>query len=207
MAIRPGTVCASLGLLAFFAVAQQSPRPAPHRERTLLFVGDVMLARGVGAKMRAENDWTYPFEKIAPTLRAADLAFGNLECPVSDLGRDLRHLYSFRADPGAIEGLKAAGFRVLSLANNHTDDWDSPALLDTLRRLDEAGIGGVGAGENDLAAHYPVLVNLGSVKLSWLTSGSSRAMPRRESIGRASPGSIRGGCWRTFASRGPLLTS
>lgn len=141
--------------------------PAP-REQTLLFVGDVMLARGVGARMKAEDDWTYPFQKIAPTLRAANLTFGNLECPVSDIGSDRHHLYSFRADPKVIEGLKFAGFDVVSVANNHLYDWGRPALLDTLERLRAAGIRPVGAGANDLEAHYPVLVDLGGVRIAFL---------------------------------------
>lgn len=143
------------------------PAPAP-REQTLLFVGDVMLARGVGARMKAAGDWTYPFQKIAPTLRAADLTFGNLECPVSDAGHNLRHLYSFRADPKVIEGLKFAGFDVVSVANNHLYDWGRPALVDTIERMRAAGIRPVGAGANDLQAHYPVLVDLNGVKLAFL---------------------------------------
>lgn len=134
----------------------------------MLFVGDVMLSRGVGAKMGAEGDWTYPFHKVAETLRGADLTFGNLECPVSDVGRDRHHLYSFRADPRALEGLTFAGFDVMSVANNHMYDWGPEALLDTLRRLREAGIQPVGAGTNDQEAHYPLVVDLEGVRLAFL---------------------------------------
>jgi poly-gamma-glutamate capsule biosynthesis protein CapA/YwtB (metallophosphatase superfamily) len=148
--------------------SQPEQQAAAPRERTLLFVGDVMLSRGVGARMRAAGDWTYPFQKIADALAAADLTFGNLEGPISDAGRDRRHLYSFRADPKAVEGLKYAGFDVMSVANNHTYDWGAPALLDTLGRLREAGILPVGAGANDLEAHYPVLVDLQGVKIAFL---------------------------------------
>lgn len=140
----------------------------PPRQQTLLFVGDIMLSRSVGEKMKARNDWAYPFEKIAETLRAADLTIGNLECPVSDVGQNLHHLYSFRADPKAIEGLKYAGFGVLCLANNHMDDWGRPALLDTVQRLRAAGLRPVGAGANDLEAHFPLLINLNGVRLAFL---------------------------------------
>lgn len=159
-------VLVGLWLLAPAAYAQEAP--SPPRERTLLFVGDVMLSRGVGERMRAENDWTFPFQQIAETLAAADLTFGNLECPLSDQGRNRHHLYSFRADPRAIEGLTRAGFDVMSLANNHAYDWGAPALLDTQERLRAAGILPVGAGANDLEAHYPVLVDCGGVKLAFL---------------------------------------
>jgi poly-gamma-glutamate synthesis protein (capsule biosynthesis protein) len=149
----------------------QAPPPvaAPEkRERTLLFVGDVMLARAVGARMKTENDWNLPFEGIADTLRSADFRFCNLECPISDRGHNLHHLYSFRADPRALGGLEAAGFDVVSQANNHAYDWGPEALLDSLERLRAAGIRPVGAGQNSLAAHYPVLVSVGGLRLAFL---------------------------------------
>jgi poly-gamma-glutamate synthesis protein (capsule biosynthesis protein) len=137
------------------ASPRQPPSAAPTQEkheRTLLFVGDVMLSRGVGARMKAEDDWNLPFEEIAGTLRSADLRFCNLECPISDRGHNLHHLYSFRADPTALEGLKTAGFNVVSQANNHAYDWGPEALLDSLDRLRAAGIRPAGAGQNALAA-------------------------------------------------------
>jgi poly-gamma-glutamate capsule biosynthesis protein CapA/YwtB (metallophosphatase superfamily) len=146
-----------------------SPPPgAPEkREHTLLFAGDVMLSRGVGARMESQDDWTLPFEEIAETLRSADLRFCNLECPISDQGRNLHHLYSFRADPRALEGLKAAGFDIVSLANNHAYDWGPAALLDSMERLRTAGIRSVGAGQNILAAHYPVLMNVDGLRIAF----------------------------------------
>ena len=160
-------------LLAAFAAFPRGSFPAEAQrpagaERTLCFVGDVMLSRGVGARMQSAQDWTLPFREIAPTLAAADLTFGNLECPVSNVGRERGHLYSFRANPEVIAGLKFAGFDAVSVANNHLYDWGPEALLDTVRRLREAGIQTVGAGANDLAAHYPLLINLGGVRLAFL---------------------------------------
>ncbi|MGO8735100.1 MAG: CapA family protein, partial [Terriglobia bacterium] len=172
------------------AVAKTAPV-----ERTLLFVGDVMLARSVGALMEAMQDWDYPFRKVAPTLRAADLAFANLECPVSDTGRNLHHLYSFRADPRVIEGLKYAGFRVLSVANNHMDDWDRPALLDTLRRLRAAGLVPVGAGANLGEADYPVFVTCppGShCRNANLETGKSKLEIRNSKLANGEPPAVGG---------------
>jgi poly-gamma-glutamate synthesis protein (capsule biosynthesis protein) len=165
-----------------------SPPPgAPEkREHTLLFAGDVMLSRGVGARMESQDDWTLPFEEIAETLRSADLRFCNLECPISDQGRNLHHLYSFRADPRALEGLKAAGFDIVSLANNHAYDWGPAALLDSLERLRAAGIRAVGAGQNILAAHYPVLINAGGLRLAFL--GYVEIDPKEATAGVDRPG-------------------
>ncbi len=127
-----------------------------------------MLSRAVGLKMQGRNDWTYPFLKIADTLSAADLTFADLECPTSDRGRNQHHLYSFRADPRAIAGLKYAGIDVVSVANNHTYDWGPEALLDTLRRLSDAHVRPVGAGANDLEAHYPALMDLDGLRVAFL---------------------------------------
>jgi poly-gamma-glutamate capsule biosynthesis protein CapA/YwtB (metallophosphatase superfamily) len=175
-----------LGLLPRALRAQESHPTVAPREQKLLFVGDIMLSRTVNARMKALGDWTYPFEKIAPTLRSADLAFGNLECPVSDTGSNQHHLYSFRADPKALAGLTFAGFKVLSVANNHTFDWGRPALADTLARLHAAGIRPVGAGSNDLEAHYPVLVNLRGVRLAFLAYVN--VPPREATAGTDQPG-------------------
>jgi poly-gamma-glutamate capsule biosynthesis protein CapA/YwtB (metallophosphatase superfamily) len=177
-------VLLSLGLLLALPLAGQTP--APPRRQTMLFAGDVMLSRTVGKRMKAEDDWKYPFEKIAPTLREADLAFANLECPVSDVGKNKGHLYSFRADPRAIEGLTFAGFDVLSVANNHMYDWGRPALVDTMDRLRAAGIKPVGAGRNDLEAHYPVLVNLHGVRIAFLAYVD--VPPREATAGLDTPG-------------------
>jgi len=156
------------------------------RDHTLLFVGDVMLSRGVGARMESQDDWTLPFQEIAATLRRADLRFCNLECPISDQGRNLHHLYSFRADPRALAGLKAAGFDIVSQANNHAFDWGPAALVDSLDRLRAAGIRPVGAGQNALAAHYPVLINAGGLRLAFL--GYVGIEPKEATAGADRPG-------------------
>jgi poly-gamma-glutamate synthesis protein (capsule biosynthesis protein) len=67
-----------------------------------------------------------------------------------------------------IEGLKTAGFNVVSQANNHTYDWGADALIDSLDRLRAAGIQPVGAGQNILAAHYPLLVNVDGLRIAFL---------------------------------------
>jgi poly-gamma-glutamate synthesis protein (capsule biosynthesis protein) len=152
----------------FSAKTTAAPSAPERREYTMLFTGDVMLSRSVGSRMAAQKDWSLPFHLIVDALRNADLRYCNLECPISDRGRNLHHLYSFRADPQAIEGLKSAGFNVASQANNHTYDWGTEALVDSLDRLREAGIQPVGAGQNAMAAHYPLLVHVGSLRIAFL---------------------------------------
>ena len=52
---------------------------------TLLFVGDVMLGRGVNAVLRDEAA-DYPWGNTLSIFRSADLRIVNLECAISDRG-------------------------------------------------------------------------------------------------------------------------
>jgi len=132
-----------------------------NKEHSLLFVGDIMLSRNVGAEMELRNDYAYPFRKIADVLRSADLTFGNLEGPISDVGKDKHNLYSFRADPRSVEGLKISGFDVVSLANNHTMDWGEEAMEQTIELLRKEHILSVGAGKNAEEAGRPQIFDAG----------------------------------------------
>lgn len=116
--------------------------------QNLLFGGDTMLGRGVN-KVIHEKGTDYPLEPLYPITRAADLFFINLECAISGTeGRfqGAPKAFYFRADPPALDTLTAAGADLANLANNHALDADVPALEDTLKLLEEAGIAAVGAG-------------------------------------------------------------
>jgi poly-gamma-glutamate synthesis protein (capsule biosynthesis protein) len=99
------------------------------------------------------------FEQVKPCLEEAQLAFVNLECPISDKGvRNGVKEYTFRATTGLTEGLVSAGIDVVSLANNHVLDYGQTALLDTIQRLDDAGVAHAGAGKNIAEAAAPVIM-------------------------------------------------
>ncbi len=124
---------------------------------TLILVGDIMLDRGVEYMVEKQGggDFRFPFLKISDELKGANLLFGNLEGVISDKGIKVGSIYSFRADPKAIEGLKFAGFNLLSLSNNHAFDYAREALEDCLFKLSKGGIGYVGAGFTEKEAYSP----------------------------------------------------
>lgn len=140
----------------------------PNKEVVLVAVGDIMLSRGVDFYINKNNDWKYPFLKIGDFLNSADITFGNLEGPISDKGFDVGNLYSFRADPKAIEGLLYSGFDVLSIAGNHSFDYSAEAFEDSQKVLKENGIDYVGGGLNFKEAHAPVIKNIKGTKIAFL---------------------------------------
>ena len=141
--------------------------PPPTAE--LVAVGDIMLDRRV-RELIEENTVFYPFEGegIQPLLSEADIAFANLECPISDRGTRQDKGYEFRADPEVVEALVDVGLDVLSLANNHTGDYADLALTDTIRLLTEAGIVFVGAGHNITEAHQAKIVQANGLRVAFL---------------------------------------
>src|SRR3989344_3623675 len=142
----------------------QALKEKAEKEYTFLFVGDIMLSRGVDYYIQkyGNGDYRYPFLKIADTIRSADLTFGNLEGPISARGKNQGSIYSFRANPKVIEGLKDAGFDAMSVANNHIWDWGREALEDTVQLLTTNDIRPIGAGMNYEEANNPKLFTLGS---------------------------------------------
>ncbi len=136
----------------------------------LLFVGDVMLGRLVNETLRSMPP-TYPWGNTLPVLRASDVRVGNLECVLSDRGAPWDRTpksFHFRTDAKNVEALKAAGFNLLSLANNHTLDYGEEALLDMLFHLDQAGIRHAGAGAHAVEAARPALLSAGGAAIAFL---------------------------------------
>ncbi|MDO8663734.1 MAG: CapA family protein [Candidatus Wildermuthbacteria bacterium] len=144
------------------------PDPIKNKSVSLILVGDIMLSRRVDLMMKAYNDYKFPFLKIADEFKKADIIFGNLENPISDKGKKVGSIYSFRADPRVIDGLTYAGFNVLSFANNHAFDYGRQAFEDTLLRLKGAGISYAGAGFNEIEAHSPAIKEANGVKIGFL---------------------------------------
>jgi poly-gamma-glutamate capsule biosynthesis protein CapA/YwtB (metallophosphatase superfamily) len=142
---------------ALVPAVKQEAAVAPADTLTLLFVGDIMLDRGVEWHAKQHNDWGWPFRSIAHVLQDADLVFGNLESVISNKGTKQGSIYSFRANPKTLGALKFAGFDIVSVANNHSFDYGADALLDSIQRLAQAGITSAGAGNNQTEARAPAL--------------------------------------------------
>lgn len=120
----------------------------------LAFAGDILLDGFVGDQI-TRYGVDFPFAKVAPVLKRADIAFANLETPVSIRGEAAQKTFTFRSKPAALGGLTYAGIDGVSLANNHILDYGTEAMLDTLVHLDRHKIGYTGAGKNVEEAFKP----------------------------------------------------
>ncbi|MCL6481319.1 MAG: CapA family protein [Firmicutes bacterium] len=164
--------CAAALFVVLTACSPSAPiapaHPPAHEEITVVAAGDLLLGRRLGRAMAESKDFTLPFRPLGAELAAAGITFGNLEGPFCAEPPYPEAGLTFRVRPQALEGLRFAGFDVLSLANNHVLDGGSACLRFTLDHLRGAGIRSVGAGANFSEAHAPAIVERGGVKFAFL---------------------------------------
>ncbi|MCX6377730.1 MAG: CapA family protein [Armatimonadetes bacterium] len=146
-------------------ISKLSQCPPP--EISFVAVGDVLLDRGIAKKI-AKNGLEWPFAKVADVIRSADLAFCNLECPLSSTGQSLAKPIVFKADPANLKCVVDAGFDIVSNANNHALDCGRRGLVETLSVLDDAGIAHAGAGTNLEVAESPTFLEVNGLRIAFL---------------------------------------
>lgn len=135
----------------------------------IALAGDVMLGRNVARAIEA-NPPEHVWGNILPLLHEADLRIVNLECAIARPGAHPRwtppKAFYFLAGPKAVDVLKAARIDLVTLANNHALDHTESALVETLERLDAAGIAHAGAGRTSAEARAPAVLESGGVRLA-----------------------------------------
>lgn len=140
------------------------------------------------------------FAAVTPLLSGADVTFGNCEWPYAEEAGDTHPVEAHINDdfdggdlfaPGAPESIAmmaAAGFDVMSMANNHTMHGGYRAFLRTMALLDEAGIAHVGGGDTIVSARQPAIVERGGHRIGFLAC-TSGFLPGAHA-GRRTPGIV-----------------
>jgi poly-gamma-glutamate capsule biosynthesis protein CapA/YwtB (metallophosphatase superfamily) len=134
----------------------------------IAFVGDVMLGRLVAQELRRRPP-EYPWGDTLPLLQHADALIGNIEFVLADDGEPWPgKSFHFRADRRAVASLEAAGFALVSTANNHVLDFGTDAALESLATLTQRGIRFAGAGADAGAARRPAVIRRGALTIAML---------------------------------------
>ena len=128
-----------------------TPVPATIEEKppvtlSIAAVGDMMLGTDYPENHLPDDDGVGFLNAVTPILSSSDIAFGNLEGVLVDGGEPGKRCsnpaacYRFRSPSRYVEHFVAAGFDVLSLANNHARDFGEEGRLATMTTLAAAGI-------------------------------------------------------------------
>ena len=120
--------------------------PEPPRTVSFAAVGDMMIGTDFPENHLPDDDGIGFLADVAPFLWPVDVAFGNLEGVLSDGGeprktcKNPKACYLFRSPTRYANLYRAAGFDVLSLANNHARDFGEEGRTETMQALQRSGI-------------------------------------------------------------------
>jgi poly-gamma-glutamate synthesis protein (capsule biosynthesis protein) len=186
--------------MAVSAAAPSAPSPAADRrdEVTLVAGGDVSFGRLVGQMLLREPGRDF-FAALHPWFDAADLRFANLEGPLSDQhGETVKpgQPLVFTGPPAGADALARARFSIVSTANNHAWDYGAPALIETLLRLDAAGVRHAGTASSREASRRAEILDVGGFRVAFLAvtdiwnDGALARHPADAFVGRADEGEL-----------------
>jgi len=135
----------ALVVLSVGAPVQAQRSPSAEGLFTMALAGDALITRRLSVYQEPE------FLRMIELIRGADAAFLNLEMLFHDYEPWPMHesggVYA-QADPSLAKELVAAGFDLVSLANNHTGDYGVEGMRLTRHHVREAGLVGAGTGED-----------------------------------------------------------
>jgi poly-gamma-glutamate capsule biosynthesis protein CapA/YwtB (metallophosphatase superfamily) len=127
-------------------IATKISRVSPDTTLSIAAVGDMMLGTDYPENHLPDDDGVTFLQEVTPRLSAADITFGNLEGVLLDGGepgkacKNLNACYLFRSPARYVQHYVAAGFDVISVANNHARDFGEEGRSATMRTLADAGI-------------------------------------------------------------------
>lgn len=140
----------------------------------LTFAGDVMMDWSVKNTVKQKGA-DYPFVHVKKELASSDLGIVNLETAITNTANKYPKQYNFKSDPASLAGLKNAGFQLVSLANNHTIDYQTTGLRDTITNLKKYKLDYIGGGLNASEAYASKSYELKGKKIKILAF--SRVLP------------------------------
>lgn len=127
-------LCAFLYALCHYAQKHEVPTI------TLALTGDIMMGTTYPSVQLPPQDGRQLFVDVAPILRRADVAAGNLEGTLCNGGsthkKPSKASFAFRTPTSFAPRLYEAGYDFLSLANNHAFDFGEEGLRSTMYCLD-----------------------------------------------------------------------
>ncbi|MFD2446673.1 CapA family protein [Bacillus sp. CGMCC 1.16607] len=140
----------------------------------LSFAGDAMMDWSVKNTIKHKGA-DYPLIHVKKELASSDLGIVNLETAITNIENKYPKQYNFKSDPVALTGIKNAGFQLVSLANNHSMDYQTQGFRDTIASLKKYKLDYVGGGLNATEAYSAKTYELKGKKIKILAF--SRVLP------------------------------
>ncbi|PSB06152.1 poly-gamma-glutamate biosynthesis protein, partial [filamentous cyanobacterium CCP2] len=116
---------------------------------TIKSVGDIIPGTNYPSNRLPDQDGYWLFDGVKDFFGETDILFGNFESTLTDYPYTPKdtgqgQTFAFRTPPHYANLLKEVGFDVLSVANNHSFDFDDQGFDDTIAHIEAAGMQAVG---------------------------------------------------------------
>jgi len=135
----------------------------------------------------ANADYSF-MEPIKEISKKADLVITNLEAPVTASSNKLiKSGPNIKVGEKALLPLTKAGFKLVTLANNHILDYSEAGLKDTISACEKNNIDWVGAGKNLGQARKPVIYNIKGKKIGILNFAENEFCAAKKNAYGANP--------------------
>jgi poly-gamma-glutamate synthesis protein (capsule biosynthesis protein) len=135
----------------------------------ILFAGD-FCTRYKTEEMIIAGESENILQPIKESLKNKDLSVINLEGPLLNFNSPIpKSGPNIKMDPKCINFLKAGGFDIANLANNHIGDHGTEGVLATIDTVENNNIRTVGAGENLKDSSKPISIIKNGIKISFLS--------------------------------------
>jgi hypothetical protein len=143
---------------------------------SLIGVGDIMMGTNFpNASYLPRDTGRFLWDDVRDILKGADITFGNLEGTILNEGgeqkecNDPKLCYLFRSPEYLTENFRESGFDLLSVANNHANDFGSAGRLNTQRILDSLGITHAGSIDQPFT-----ILKIGQIKVGFCAFAPNR---------------------------------
>ncbi len=158
--------------------------PSPNPTTRIAAVGDLVVLRHLDLVERQRSGTPNP---ILSLLQESDFSFGNMEVPLTRVGYPSAKRVTLRVDPEVAPDLAAAGFNMLSVANNHCLDYGYDGLESTMAALGEQGVATVGGGLSSEQALAPrwgtgAAARVAVIAFTCLIPLNGRALPGKPGV-------------------------
>lgn len=153
------------GMLALFS-------SQTYADITISAVGDIMVGNKlIGVKEEPRGF----FDDVVPFLRGSDISFANLEGPIG--GKTPKtcsspYCHTFSQLDNTAQLLKAVGFNLLSVANNHARDMGDSGMIQTEKSLRDANLEYAGYHSKPSAT-----LTVKNNKVGFLAFSANRGLP------------------------------
>lgn len=133
----------------------------------ILVAGDFVAQNRISDLFKS-NNYEFLSHKIKKTISDSDYSIVNLEAPiVTDQSAKIRKVGpNLKMGEFIIPALKHAGFKSVTLANNHLRDYGDSNVIKTIELLNNNGIQTFGAGNNITEASQNKILNINDNRLA-----------------------------------------